>query len=71
MRLSCICQFSLPSPNAPSELSEVLWQQLLHFGYSLALPAGLEPVVQTVVVFGAFAGWAGMDYRMFCVFYAF
>ena len=37
----------------------------------MSLDNPIEPVVQAVLVFGTFAGWAGMDYYIFCVFYAF
>ena len=47
-----------------SELSEVLWEQLLRRGYTLNLLSGqydwLNTVLQVVVVFVIFAGWAGM-----------
>lgn len=49
-------------PHIRSELSEVLWQQILHFGYTLSvgdLPVWLTTVLQIIVVFGGFAGWAG------------
>ena len=54
----------LSPPSELSELSEVLWQQLLHLGYTLSLNVNpqfqwLNPIVQVVVVFGTFAGWAG------------
>ena len=48
-----------------SELSEVLWQQIMHFGYTLSvdLPPDfvwLNTILQIIVVFAGFAGWAGM-----------
>ena len=44
---------------AHAELSEVLWTQLLHRGYTLSLDSPvLDPIVQVVLVFALFAGWA-------------
>ena len=48
-----------------SELSEVLWTQLLHRGYTLSLDSPvLDPIVQVVLVFALFAGWAGKYSQM-------